>query len=120
MSPVPASVNDAKEVAARTRAEWLYAIANSVITPAEALRAAATREGAPLMNMSLRVLLSAAHPRKVVDEVVVSTGRVFGYHLEGAYVPVRWLYDSRSSSERLAALEEALAIRTSPPTRDGA
>ena len=115
MSPVPSYVNDAWRKASRTRAEWLYAISAGLVTPTEAIMAAATIDGSPLMNMSLRVLLSAACPRQVADGIVVALGRAFGCDLARVYVPVRWLYDGRSlRDERIAALEVALLARAVP------
>jgi hypothetical protein len=94
------SVEAERQRTRRSRAEWLYAIANGVVTPLEALDAAGSPAGAPLQNMSLRTLLGAACSRRACDGIIDKLGRTLGCDLSDKYIPIRWLFDGRATAGR--------------------
>lgn len=90
--------------ARRERAEWLYSLANRIVTPVEALQAAKADELSALRNMSLRSLIEARYSTKRCASIFSQLGRTLNCDLKGTYVPVRWLFSRRSHYERFDCL----------------
>lgn len=88
----------------RERAEWLYSLANRLVTPVEALQAAKADPSSPLRSMSLRSLIEAQFSSRRCDLVISQLGRTLNCDLQGRYVPVRWLFNRRSHDERYDCL----------------
>lgn len=109
-------IRDKLADARRERAEWLYSLANHLVTPVEALQAAKADERSPLRNMSLRSVIEALYSTRHCALIFSQLGRTIGCDLKGTYVPVRWLFNRRTHGERFDCL---IALLQGMPECDG-
>jgi|SRR5579875_1834394 hypothetical protein len=114
--PSPAVARSQLARARRERAEWLWALATGAFDIMDSIEVAKSDPASPLRNMSLRSLLEARFSRRRCEQIIYQLGRTCGHDLGGRYVPVRWLFDGRSSGERLVALKVLLEGSCEPGT----
>lgn len=113
-SPIEVA-EQAKQSAARYRAEWLLAITSGLITVDDLIVQSTTLEGTPLLKIRLKQLLAAqpdcsmATATRLVDRVVSVTGA------QPKSAPtVGWLVNTKGGGRRLLAWLDALHAKNEP------
>ncbi|WP_412905262.1 hypothetical protein [Aeromicrobium sp. 179-A 4D2 NHS] len=116
----PDELAEARRRASRTRAEWLVAITEGVVTVDDLIRAACEPDGKPLMKISLSQLLLAQPGvgKAKAERVLRKTHTALSGRGDDSQPlqTVANLVDPRSGGRRYVAFRDALSDRQTPVT----
>lgn len=117
--PSVEEMNEHKKNARRYRAEWILGLEAGALTIADVFEQADESEGAPLLAMRLRDILTALSGSPVKSNRIINQMlQELGVDMKPGNVKVRWLMDRRSRMRRMVALADVMVRHDrSAPTK---
>ncbi|MCU6481284.1 hypothetical protein [Arthrobacter sp. A2-55] len=110
-------LNQARQNAARLRAEWMLLVHDGTVTLNDVLQEAQHQESKALLRLSVRQLLMSQPNwgRGKADSVIGHILSVLDVEIDRRLVTVGWLLDPRAGGRRFAAWLDAFEPKQRPP-----